>query len=174
LAEALETFTALAKRGRDVTITLAGPVQSRRSQELIDEATANYPGRVDSIGPVYGDEKRTFFDDIDVFLFPTKAESWGLVLNEALAEGVPVITYDRGCTSIVVGNSAGHLIDRQANFAESAASQVEQWMDDADSYRAASEAAVAQARQLHETSEHMLGDFVEHMFSPLEHSSAEW
>jgi glycosyltransferase involved in cell wall biosynthesis len=173
LRETLETFAALAKRGRDVTITLAGPVQTRGSQELIDETAAKFPGRVHSIGPVYGDEKRKFFDEIDVFLFPTKGESWGLVLNEALAEGVPVITYDRGCTSIVVGHTAGRLIDRRANFAELAAAQVERWMDDEESYRIASEAAVAQARRLHESGERMLGDFSEHMFSPLEHSSAE-
>jgi glycosyltransferase involved in cell wall biosynthesis len=166
LSDVLETFQTLVERGRDVALTLAGPVPAGESQRMIDEFVVRYPGRVRSIGPAYGDDKRRFFDGIDVFLFPTKTESWGLVLNEALAVGIPVITYDRGCTAMVVGEEAGLLLDRDEPFAERAALQVERWMEDNEAYRRASVAAVAQAQQLHDEGQLTLDNFVRHMFSP--------
>jgi glycosyltransferase involved in cell wall biosynthesis len=166
LSDALETFAALAARNRDVTLTLAGPIPSRASRQLIDDAIARYPGRVRAIGPVYGEDKRKFLADIDVFLFPTKTESWGLVLNEALAAGVPVITVDRGCTATVVGDEAGLAIDRNASFIESAVEQIERWVDDPESYRSASRAAISQARLLRDEGQRTLDHFVRHMFSP--------
>jgi glycosyltransferase involved in cell wall biosynthesis len=172
LRDALEAFAAVAERIPDATLTLAGPVSSRDSQQLIDDAMDRHAGRVRTIGPVYGDDKRRVFADIDVFLFPTKSESWGLVLNEALAAGVPVITVDRGCTSIVVGESAGLLIDRDAPFAAAAAAQVERWYNDEAAYLAASNAAILQAARLRDEGQQMLASFVRHMFSPIPAASA--
>jgi glycosyltransferase involved in cell wall biosynthesis len=166
LSDTLHTFASLADRNRDVTLTLAGPVPTRQSQRLIDEACTNYPRRVFAIGPVYGDDKLRFFADIDVFLFPTKTESWGLVLNESLAAGVPVITVDRGCTSMVVGPDAGLLVARDESFVEPAARQIEHWINDHEAYRRASHAAVSQARRLRDDGQRMLDDFVRHMSSP--------
>jgi glycosyltransferase involved in cell wall biosynthesis len=167
LGEVINMFRTAAERDLDVTLTLAGPVTNRESQELIGRVMADFPGRVTSMGPTYGDEKQRFFDSIDVFLLPTKSESWGLVLNEALAAAVPVITFDRGCTSILVGSEAGLLIDRNSDFAEAAVPQIERWIADVGAYRRASHAAVAQARRLHDDGIKMLDQFVEHMFSPI-------
>jgi glycosyltransferase involved in cell wall biosynthesis len=167
LSDALDTFAALAARNRDVTLTLAGPIPSRESRQLIDDATVRYPGHVRAIGPVYGEDKRKFFADIDVFLFPTKTESWGLVLNEALAAGVPVITVNRGCTAIVVGEQAGLAIDRNASFIEPAVQQIERWIDDPESYCSASQAAITQAQRLRDEGQRTLDHFVQRIFSPL-------
>jgi len=172
LGDALSTLTALVDRRCDVTLTLAGPVSPGESQQLIEDVAAKYPGRLRAVGPVYGDDKQKFFAEIDVFLFPTKTESWGLVLNEALAAGVPVITVDRGCTSLVVGNEAGLLIDRHVSFVEPAATQVERWAEDHESYLQASRAAVLQAQRLRDEGQDQLEKFVQHMFSPLPPASA--
>jgi glycosyltransferase involved in cell wall biosynthesis len=166
LREVIETFENLVDRNRDVTLILAGPVVSRDSQQLIDDTIAKYPSRVRSLGPVYNADKRQFFADIDAFLFPTKTEAWGVVVNEALAAGLPLVTYDRGCLAMVVGEKAGLLLERDVAFAAPAALQVERWMDDHNSYRRASEAAVAQAQRLREDGQRILDDFVRHMFSP--------
>jgi glycosyltransferase involved in cell wall biosynthesis len=118
------------------------------------------------MGAVFGDAKRQFFAEIDVFLFPTKSESWGLVLNEAIAAGVPAISYNRGCTSMVIGNNeAGLLIEHHAPFAEPAALQVEKWMDDSVSYTRSSRAAFAQASRLKEEGQRSLDSFIQHIFS---------
>jgi glycosyltransferase involved in cell wall biosynthesis len=127
-----------------------------------------FPGKVCHLGPVYDDAKLEFFRSIDVLLFPTRyrEESWGIVLNEALAAGVPVITFDRGCTRTVVGERAGLVVSRDRDFVEPAVRQIEQWIDYPDTYREASGAAVAQAEYLHREGQRQLDEFAQHMFAP--------
>ena len=122
VGDAIATFAALKNSGRQVTLSLAGPAYEQAAKRHIDLAVADHPGLVTRLGPVYGDDKAKFFAEIDVLLFPTqyKHESWGIVLNEALAAGVPVITNDRGCSSIVVGDRAGLVVPDPAQFVASA------------------------------------------------------
>jgi glycosyltransferase involved in cell wall biosynthesis len=162
---AIETFKSLRASGRDVSLTLAGPAVNGGARRLIEQTIADYPDCVRHIGPVYGADKAKFFDEIDAFIFPTMTESWGLVLNEALGAGVPVITFDRGCTATVVGSAAGLLIATTDSFVEKASQQVIKWMENEDDYRRASIAAVAQAEHLHREGQRTLADFVRHMFS---------
>ena len=122
-------------------------------------------------GPVYGETKAAFFGGIDALVFPTRYrhESRGIVLNEAFAAGVPVISYDRGCARTVVGEHGGGLIvPRDSDYVSAAVPQIERWMDDAGEYRAASQAAVEQAQYLNEQAQVQLQELVAHMFSPLE------
>jgi glycosyltransferase involved in cell wall biosynthesis len=86
-------------------------------------------------------------------------------LNEALAAGVPVISFDRGCTATVVGSGAGLVVDPNESFVRAATAQIERWMDHDDEYLAASRAAVLQAEYLHHEGQRTLADFVSHMFS---------
>ena len=53
-----------------------------------------------------------YYTAADVFVLPTREDVWGLVVNEAMAHGVPVITTDgcvAGCEMIQEGES-GYLI----------------------------------------------------------------
>jgi glycosyltransferase involved in cell wall biosynthesis len=133
---------------------------------LIDEAVKSFPDLVRYVGPVYGDAKKQFLQNIDALLFPTRynEESWGIVLNEAFAAGAPVITFDRGCTKTVVGAKAGLVVDRDANFAKIAGNQVRQWITDESAYRSASQAAIDQAVYLSTEGNRMLDDFAERIF----------
>jgi glycosyltransferase involved in cell wall biosynthesis len=161
----IQTFETLRARGRDVTLTLAGAAPNAKSRELVRQALEKYPDRIQHLGPIYGDAKAKFYADVDAFIFPTQSESWGLVLHESLAAGVPAITYDRGCTATVVGPEAGRLIPATQSFVEPAVEQIERWMDHGDEYRRASQAAVAQAERLCEASRRTLAEFVAQIFS---------
>jgi len=167
LVLAIETFEEIRAAGRDATLTLAGPIPSTKEKRILAQAVARYPGLVRYVGAVYGEEKSRFFAEIDAFVFPTLSESWGLVLNEALGAGLPVITFDRGCTATVVGTEAGRVIAPHEPFAAQAAQQIIQWMDDEEAYRRASQAAIAQAQRLQHDAQRTLAQFVEHMFSDL-------
>ena len=52
------------------------------------------PGRVHFLGFHDWDELPGFYHASDVFVFPSRYDGWGMVVNEALAAGLPVITTD--------------------------------------------------------------------------------
>jgi glycosyltransferase involved in cell wall biosynthesis len=53
-------------------------------------------GVVEHVGFVSGDRKRELFEQADIFCFPSYLESFGLVLVEAMAFGLPIVTSRRG------------------------------------------------------------------------------
>lgn len=164
---AIETFRSLVSKGQAVELRLAGPAKDRETRRLIDRAVADYSETIQFLGPQYGTEKTEFFNNLDVFLFPTRYEneSWGIVINEALAAGVPVITCNRGCTATVVGDRAGLVVDSADAFVEQATHQIQRWIDTPDEYLLASQAAIEQAHQLERLGQQTLDHFAEHLFS---------
>jgi glycosyltransferase involved in cell wall biosynthesis len=157
----LDTFRALHQQQCNVRLKLAGPFFPGGAQQLVTRALAEFPQHVEWLGPLFGEQKSAFFRDINCFLFPTRSESWGIVLNEAMAAGVPVIATDCGCIRTLVGNRAGIVVDRDQDFAIRAAEQVLLWMENSQSYQAASNAACEQATLLQREADEVLERFVE-------------
>lgn len=74
-------------------MVIAGPDEG--GYQKIVEAAIYQAGLRDDFeftGPVYGDEKTALYRSAEVFVLPTFSENFGLVVAEALACGVPVIT----------------------------------------------------------------------------------
>lgn len=72
---------------------IAGPDEG--GHQKIVEAAIHQAGLQDDFeftGPVYGAEKETLYRSAEIFVLPTFSENFGLVVAEALACGVPVIT----------------------------------------------------------------------------------
>jgi glycosyltransferase involved in cell wall biosynthesis len=166
LDRVLETHSLLLQRGRPVRLVLAGPFYTREARQLVDQALANYGECISYLGPVFGPAKSDFFASIDCFLLPSRSESWGIVLDEAMSCGVPVIASRHGCTATLVDNGAGLVVDDD-EYVQLAAKQIESWMDNYEQYRRASSAAVEQADALHREGGIQLDCFAERMFSPL-------
>lgn len=145
----LDAFQSLRARNADVRLTLAGPCGTVEAERLIAAAIATHPGLIEHIGPVFGERKQQFFDSIDCFLFPSQTESWGIVLNESLAAGVPVIATNRGCIRTLVGNRGGVVVDDPTKYVDTAVAQIEAWINNPDDYLAFSRAAIEQADHLH-------------------------
>jgi len=60
------------------------------------------------VGPKYGDELTRYYQGADVFVFPSRTDTFGLVNVEALACGVPVAAYPvRGPLEILDGAPPG-------------------------------------------------------------------
>lgn len=97
--EFLDLFTGLLEAGADVHIQLAGEAADPALDAKIRDTVARHPERVKWIPKTTTENKAQFFGDIDFFVFPTryKVEGQPLVLAEARARGVPVISIDRGC-----------------------------------------------------------------------------
>ncbi len=72
-----------------------------------EELEEKYPEAIFT-GPKYGDELTQHYQAADVFVFPSRTDTFGLVNVEALACGVPVAAYPvRGPLEILDGAPAG-------------------------------------------------------------------
>jgi glycosyltransferase involved in cell wall biosynthesis len=147
---ALKTFDLLLESGRDVRMILAGPIINKRINVIVNKFIIKWPDRFEYRGFVYGIKKSQFFFDIDIFLFPTlyEAESWGIVLEEALNAGCPVITTRRGCIPWVVRDGCGIIVQPWQSYSDIAIKHICNWMDDYKIYREYRENALNRAKSL--------------------------
>lgn len=57
------------------------------------------------------DQLTTYYHAADLFVLPTREDVWGLVVNEAMAAGLPVITTDRCNAGIeLIANEGGEIV----------------------------------------------------------------
>ncbi|QEX20831.1 GDP-mannose-dependent alpha-mannosyltransferase [Hypericibacter adhaerens] len=76
---------------------------------LLEEYKRAYPG-VLFPGTQEGEALARFYADADVFVFPGRTDTFGLVILEALASGLPVAAYPvPGPKDILAGSGAGAL-----------------------------------------------------------------
>lgn len=125
---------ALARlRQRAWRLTCAGtlerePATATRVRELVD--SAQLVDRVVLVGELSATELAALYDSADVFVHPSLHETYGMVVAEALARGVPVVSSATGAIPDLVGADAGLLVPPGDLAAlESALSSV---IDDAD------------------------------------------
>ena len=74
-------------------LKIAGPDEANHQREI--EAAIHATGLQDSVllvGTLHGRAKRQFLEQSDLFVLPSYSESFGVVVAEALAHGVPVLT----------------------------------------------------------------------------------
>ena len=91
LLELVEAWARL--RPHDWRVVIAGPDQDGYQSVVEDAVHAR--GLQDVLafaGPVYGEQKSELLALADLFVLPTYSENFGIVIVEALAHGVPVIT----------------------------------------------------------------------------------
>lgn len=73
------------------------------------ELKAKYPNAV-FLGARFGEDLARVYASVDVFVFPSRTDTFGLVILEALASGLPVAAYPvQGPIDILAGASAGVL-----------------------------------------------------------------
>jgi glycosyltransferase involved in cell wall biosynthesis len=95
--------------GRRFRLVLAGPEMPNFRDFWKSFRPA---GRVQRLGVLDEREKRDFFAGIDVFALPSRSDSFGLVLLEAWANGVPNLAYRAGGVAEVIHHEHdGLLVD---------------------------------------------------------------
>jgi len=98
----IETFLALDLPGSKVVVGGGPQLETLRRQ---------YP-QVHFAGAKFGEDLAQAYSAADCFVFPSRTDTFGLVLLEALASGVPVAAYPVPGPLDVIGNSpAGVLSD---------------------------------------------------------------
>ena len=60
--------------------------------------------RITLIGPVSRHELPAYFQDSDLFVFPSINDAFGMVVLEAMACGIPVITTENSCGRDIIND----------------------------------------------------------------------
>lgn len=92
LPQLLNAWTEIAEERPSWELVIAGPDELNHTAEMQRLAKRLGAPRVAWEGPVYGGDKSSLYRSADLFVLPTYAENFGLVIAEALAHGVPVVT----------------------------------------------------------------------------------
>ncbi|HBE66667.1 MAG TPA: glycosyl transferase family 1 [Planctomycetaceae bacterium] len=110
--EMLESLCTYATTRSNQTIKLeligTGPLQEQiRQKQLPSNLTVNLHGHLDY------NEINSRLSRCGVLIFPTKADEWGLVVNEAMQAGIPVIgsCYAQACTTLINPGTNGWIYD---------------------------------------------------------------
>lgn len=80
--------------------------------EKEDELKQRAKDNTSFLGAIPNKDLSNYYKDTDVFVLPSKSETWGLVVEEALNNGTPVIVSDRvGCHADLITERTGIVFD---------------------------------------------------------------
>jgi glycosyltransferase involved in cell wall biosynthesis len=74
------------------TLEIAGEGEPYYINQLKQKIQSKNISNISFVGPQYGKAKWYFLKSADIFILPTYSENFGIVIAEALATGIPVIT----------------------------------------------------------------------------------
>lgn len=113
LANLVEAWAAIKPCGWKMVI--AGPDQDGHEREIKDLAEDRGVAQdFEFVGAVFGKEKECLYNQADLFVLPTHSENFGVVVLEALAAGVPVIT-TKGAPWSELQGYCDHPVDAMAS-----------------------------------------------------------
>jgi glycosyltransferase involved in cell wall biosynthesis len=93
-------------------LQIAGPDEAgHRAQVENAVSAANLRDTIVFLGPIGGQAKRTAFFEADLFVLPTHSESFGMVIAEALAHGLPVLTTTGAPWPMLPARGCGWRVD---------------------------------------------------------------
>jgi glycosyltransferase involved in cell wall biosynthesis len=106
----LQAYQSLNEEIRSkVGLIFAGDGPERKMLET--QASRIYPGTVKIVGFAQRLELAAYYGRADALIFPTHSDAWGLVVNEAMACGLPVIATDvAGCVADLVESGVNGFV----------------------------------------------------------------
>jgi glycosyltransferase involved in cell wall biosynthesis len=101
----------------DLHLTLIGPGEERAA--LVARAAASgFQDRLTFTGVMAADRVQARIAKADLLVLPSRGDGWGMVINEALAVGVPVIASDVCGASDLIRHGVNGYVFRSENVQE--------------------------------------------------------
>lgn len=105
----IDAWKVIAHERSDWELLIVGPDELGHLSEI--QKRARGVERVFWKGEIKGEEKNALYQSADLFVLPTHSENFGLVVAEALANGVPVVTTKHAPWQALEENDCGWWID---------------------------------------------------------------
>jgi glycosyltransferase involved in cell wall biosynthesis len=158
----LDALRMARRSGLDLVLRLAGPVMTEEASARLELAKHEFGETLEVLGPVSEQAKNDFFNNTDIFLFPTsyKFEAQPLVVIEAMAHGCAIVTNARGYIVELVGDAATVVADDH-DFVETVIKLCTVWSADRERLEHAQVLARGRFRELRQASENDLNRLIE-------------
>ena len=101
IEDLIATLAFLSKQIKDFRAIMVGDLQKMLAPQV---AAAGLSANVEFSGYVAESEKFRLLKSSRLFLMPSRYESWGIVIGEALATGLPVVAYELDAYRPVFGD----------------------------------------------------------------------
>jgi glycosyltransferase involved in cell wall biosynthesis len=105
----VQAMQRLWREGHEATLVIAGPIMSH-FQHFYNELPPADKGRIKLLGFISPEEKRDLFAAGEVFLMPSRTDSFGIVYLEAWLCGIPVIGARAGGVPAVIEEERDGLL----------------------------------------------------------------
>ncbi len=116
ILDLLDALVYLKNKKINFKVTIIGAEADLSKNQLLEYVKQKRLSQyVEYVGAVYGKQKSKYLEKSDILVFPTKNETFGIVLLEAMQMGVPVIATKEGAIpEIVEDGKTGFLIDKDS------------------------------------------------------------
>jgi glycosyltransferase involved in cell wall biosynthesis len=152
----LDTVFSLLRNARsnglDLVLHLAGPAMTAKAAADIALAKREFGAALKVMGPLYGPANAAFYEQVDVFLFPSRYlyEAQPLVVIDAMAHGRPVVALNRGYVAELIGTGGVVVADSQA-FISITTELCRAWLTNPNALRRCARASRERFLELHTT-----------------------
>jgi glycosyltransferase involved in cell wall biosynthesis len=120
-------------------------------EELIDlRALLGLESRVEFVGEVDQQQLTEYYSKATLFALATRHEGYGMVFDEAMSYGLPIITCDSGAVLETVGEKVALVVEPDSD--ESFAEAISRVLENQETYQAMSKSALERASTLNDWS----------------------
>lgn len=107
---------SMASLNRNIKLYIVGGEPQREVLKIIED---QHLVNVHFIGFKSKEELNEFYAMSDIFVFPTRYDIWGLVINEAMSFGLPIISSDKCVAALEFNQQFGNVkLFKSENFIE--------------------------------------------------------
>jgi glycosyltransferase involved in cell wall biosynthesis len=118
IPEVVDLALALNHAGIRARLIVGGPTDDDEARLHIDRAARELGELFDYRGPIIGEAKRAFFEEITHFVFPSRDEAQPMVLYEAMAAGAICVATRQGSVAEQLEGSPSVLAHSADSFVE--------------------------------------------------------
>ncbi len=115
----LEIFRKARERRPEISLAILGDGPLRT---LVEEAQVSMPESIQLLGHVDQTQLPELFASADAFLFPSRHDGWGVVINEACAAGLPILASEET-------GAAHDLVEQGRNGFRIPCADIDQWVE---------------------------------------------